>query len=71
MAAEPFGQRQRLFQIDFALCVEAGSEAETFTRDIDRKTVGGLFDHGHAGAIEGNRVTQIDIMQRQAAGIDD
>src|SRR5450830_1451665 len=70
MAAEAFCQGQGFFQIDFARCIKTGGEVEALARDVDGETFGGLFDDGHAGAVEGNRITQRDVVHRQCAGID-
>ena len=68
--AEALGQGQRLFQVDFAGRVQADGLAQALARDVDREGAGGLGDHGHAGTIDGDRVAQHDIGQRQAAGVD-
>ncbi len=71
MAAEPVGQRQRLFQIDFAQGIEACRAVQAFTRYVDTEAVGALGNHRHAGAVElRNRIAQRHIGQRQAAGIE-
>jgi hypothetical protein len=70
VAAQALGQGQGFFQVDFAGGVQAGRQAQAFTGDIDGEAALALLDHGHAGAIEGDRIAQADIGHGQAARID-
>src|SRR5690606_1038113 len=70
MPAEPVGQGQGLLEVDVGRRVETRGQVEALSRDLDIEAVVGQPDDRHAGALDGDRVTDPDVGQVQRAGVD-
>src|SRR5450830_272437 len=70
VTTEALGQGQRFFQVDFGGSVQAHGAIEAFARDIDGKVGVRFFHYRHASAIDGDRIAQRHVGQRQAARMD-
>ena len=70
VAAEPITHAQGLLQVDRAGPVQADGPLEALVGHLDIETPGMQRDDGHAGALQGNRIADGDIIQIESAGID-
>ena len=70
MTSHPVRQAHGLLQIDRPRAGQAGGAAQALGRHIHDKAVSRLLDHRHAGALDGNGITDGNIRHVQLSGGD-